>query len=137
LSPELKIVIYEERKSLNNILKLLDEQYDYIIKKDIIQMDKVAKKLEEASKELAKLEIQRRKITGKDVKMKELIETCDDENVKSAYKEIRGTLRMLELQKQANSTLLKNQLFFTKKMINLLKPSNEVNVYDSYGKVGK
>lgn len=137
MSPDIKIIVYEEKNILKNLLNLLDEQYDYIINKDIIKMDKIAIKLDEASKELAKIEIQRRNIMGNEVNMREVVELCDDENIKRAYEEITNTIRMIELQKEANDTLIKQRLFFTKKMINFIKPSKDIGVYNSYGKVGK
>ncbi len=137
MNPEIKVIIYEEKNILKNLLSLLDEQYDAIINKDIIAMDKIASKLDETSKELAKIEIQRRNIMGSEVSMKETVELCDDENIKSAYEEIVSTLRMVQLQKEANDTLIKQKLFFTKKMINFIKPSKDVGVYNAYGKVGK
>ena len=39
--------------------------------------------------------------------------------------------------KEANDTLIKQKLFFTKKMINFIKPSKDIGVYNAYGKVGK
>ena len=137
MNPEIKVIIYEEKNILKNLLALLDEQYDYIINKEIIKMDKVAKKLDETSKELAKVEIQRRNIMGSEASMKEIVQLCDDENIKNAYEEIVSTLRMVQLQKEANDTLIKQKLFFTKKMINFIKPSKDIGVYNAYGKVGK
>lgn len=137
MNPEIKVIIYEEKNILKNLLSLLDEQYDAIINKDIILMDKIASKLDETSKELAKIEIQRRNIMGSEVSMKETVELCDDENIKSAYEEIVSSLKMVQLQKEANDTLIKQKLFFTKKMINFIKPSKDIGVYNAYGKVGK
>ena len=137
MNPEIKVIIYEEKNILKNLLALLDEQYDYIINKEIIKSDKVAKKLDETSKELAKIEIQRRNIMGSEASMKEIVQLCDDENIKNAYEEIVSTLRMVQLQKEANDTLIKQKLFFTKKMINFIKPSKDIGVYNAYGKVGK
>lgn len=137
MNPEIKVIIYEEKNILKNLLALLDEQYDYIINKEIIKIDKVAKKLDETSKELAKIEIQRRNIMGSEASMKEIVQLCDDENIKNAYEEIVSTLRMVQLQKEANDTLIKQKLFFTKKMINFIKPSKDIGVYNAYGKVGK
>ena len=137
MNPEIKVIIYEEKNILKNLLALLDEQYNCIINKEIIKMDKIAKKLDETSKELAKIEIQRRNIMGSEASMKETVQLCDDENIKNAYEEIVSTLRMVQLQKEANDTLIKQRLFFTKKMINLIKPSKDIGVYNAYGKVGK
>ena len=137
MNPEIKVIIYEEKNILKNLLDLLDEQYDCIINKEIIKMDKIAAKLDEASKQLAKIEIQRRNIMGSEASMKEIISLSDDENIKCAYEEIVSTLRMVQLQKEANDTLIKQKLFFTKKMINFIKPSKDIGVYNAYGKVGK
>lgn len=137
MNPEIKVIIYEEKNILKNLLALLDEQYDCIINKEVIKMDKIAKKLDETSKELAKVEIQRRNIMGSEASMKETVQLCDDENIKNAYEEIVSTLRMVQLQKEANDTLIKQKLFFTKKMINFIKPSKDIGVYNAYGKVGK
>ena len=137
MNPDIKVIIYEEKNILKNLLSLLDEQYDCIINKDLMKMDKIASKLDEASKALAKAEIQRRNIMGSKDSMKEAVLNCDDENIKSAYEEIVSTIRMVEIQKEANDTLIKQRLFFTKKMINLIKPNKDIGVYNSYGKVGK
>ena len=103
-----------KKKIFKNLLTLLDEQYDYIINKDVIKMDKIASKLDETSKELAKIEIQRRNIMGSEASMKDAVSNCDDENIKSAYEEIVSTIKMVEIQKQSNETLIKQRLFFTK-----------------------
>ena len=137
MNPQIKVIIYEEKNILKELLSLLDEQYDSIINKDIIQMDKIAGKLDETSKELAKIEIQRRNIMGSEASIKNIVNDCDDENIKSAYEEIVSTLKMVQLQKEANDTLIKQKLFFTKKMINFIKPSKDIGVYNAYGKVGK
>lgn len=137
MNPQIKVIIYEEKNILKELLSLLDEQYDSIINKDIIQMDKIAGKLDETSKELAKIEIQRRNIMGSEASIKNIVNDCDDENIKSAYEEIVSTLRMVQLQKEANDTLIKQKLFFTKKMINFIKPSKDIGVYNAYGRVGK
>ena len=137
MNPQIKVIIYEEKNILKELLSLLDEQYDSIINKDIIQMDKIAGKLDETSKELAKIEIQRRNIMGSEASIKNIVNDCDDENIKSAYEEIVSTLKMVQLQKEANDTLIKQKLFFTKKMINFIKPSKDIGVYNAYGRVGK
>lgn len=137
MNPELKVVIFEERKLLKNLLTMLDEQYDLIINKEAMKLDKIAKDLDEIAKDLARIEIKRRNIMGSDTSMQETIKVCDDENIKQAYEEIKSTLKMVEIQKEANATLIKQRLFFTNKMINAIKPSKGVGTYDAYGQVGK
>lgn len=137
MNPELKVVIYEQRKLFKELLNLLDEQYDLILGKDATLLDKIARKLENVSRDIAKLEIQRRNIVGSNSSMRSLVEKSDDKNIKEAYEEIRQTIKMIELQKESNQTLLKQRLFFNKKMLNVLKPSQGIGTYNYCGQVGK
>ncbi|MCE9675753.1 flagellar protein FlgN [Paraclostridium bifermentans] len=137
MNPELKVVIYEQRKLFKELLNLLDEQYDLILGKDATLLDKIARKLENVSRDIAKLEIQRRNIVGLNSSMRYLVEKSDDKNIKEAYEEIRQTIKMIELQKESNQTLLKQRLFFNKKMLNVLKPSQGIGTYNYSGQVGK
>lgn len=137
MNPELKVIIYEQKNLFKNLIKLLDEQYEFIVNKEVTKMDKIAKNLENLSRDIAKLEIQRRNLVGANVKMSSLIAKCDDDKVKEAYEEIKESIRMIEIQKEANQMLLKQRLFFTKKMINVIKPNQGVGTYNSYGQVGK
>ncbi|MDU3335672.1 flagellar protein FlgN [Paraclostridium bifermentans] len=137
MSPELKVIIYEQRKLFKELLNLLDEQYDLILGKDPTLLDKIARKLENISRDIAKLEIQRRNIVGSDFSMGTLIEENDDKNIKEAYEEIKSTIKMIEVQKESNHVILKQKLFFTKKMLNVIKPSQGTGTYNYCGQVGK
>lgn len=137
MSPELKVIIYEQRKMFKELLNLLDEQYDLILGKDPTLLDKIARKLENVSRDIAKLEIQRRNIVGSDFSMGTLIEKNDDKNIKEAYEEIKSTIKMIEVQKESNHVILKQKLFFTKKMLNVIKPSQGTGTYNYCGQVGK
>ncbi|GIM32912.1 flagellar protein FlgN [Paraclostridium bifermentans] len=137
MSPELKVIIYEQRKMFKELLNLLDEQYDLILGKDPTLLDKIARKLENVSRDIAKLEIQRRNIVGSDFSMGTLIEENDDKNIKEAYEEIKSTIKMIEVQKESNHVILKQKLFFTKKMLNVLKPSQGIGTYNYSGQVRK
>lgn len=137
MSPELKVIIYEQRKLFKELLNLLDEQYDLILGKDPTVLDKIARKLENVSRDIAKLEIQRRNIVGSDFSMGTLIEENDDKNIKEAYEEIKSTIKMIEVQKESNHVILKQKLFFTKKMLNVIKPSQGTGTYNYCGQVGK
>lgn len=137
MSPELKVIIYEQRKMFKELLNLLDEQYDLILGKDPTLLDKIARKLENVSRDIAKLEIQRRNIVGSDFSMGTLIEENNDKNIKEAYEEIKSTIKMIEVQKESNHVILKQKLFFTKKMLNVIKPSQGTGTYNYCGQVGK
>lgn len=137
MNPELKIIIYEQRKLFKELLNLLDEQYDLILGKDAKLLEKVTKKLENVSRDIAKLEIQRRNIVGSNFSMGSLIEESDDKNIKETYEEIKQTIKMIEIQKESNDTILKQKLFFNKKILNVLKPSQGIGTYNYSGQVGK
>lgn len=137
MNSQLKVVIFEEKNIIKNLLTLLDEQYNLIIDKDVIKMDKIAKELDESAKNLARIEIKRRNIMGSESSMKEVVDASDDEKIKQAYEEIQATLKMIEIQKEANEILIKQRLFFTQKMINCIKPNKGIGTYNAYGQVGK
>lgn len=137
MSPELKVIIYEEKNILKRLLDLLDEQYELAISKDMIKLDMIAREIDGVAKELATTEIKRRNLMGSEASMLETVRDCDDENIIKAYEEIKNHLRMLEIQKEANQALIKQQLLFTKKMINFIKPSKSIGTYNSLGQVGK
>ena len=65
------------------------------------------------------------------------MDNSDDEHMKSVYEEIKEILKNLEIQKKVNDTLIKQQLFFTSKMINVIRPSKNIGTYNSYGKIGR
>lgn len=137
MNPELKVIIYEQRKLFKELLNSLDEQYDLILGKDATLLDKVVKKLENTSRDIANLEIQRRNIVGSDFSMSSLIEKTNDKNIKEAYEEIKQTIKMIEIQKESNQMFLKQKLFFNKKMLNVLKPNQGIGTYNYCGQVGK
>lgn len=137
MNPELKVIIYEQRKLFKKMLDLLDEQYDLILEKDATLLDRVARNLESTSREVAKLEIKRRNIVEENTSMSSLVDMCNDENIKEAFEEIKSTLKMIEIQKDSNNTLLKQKLLFTKKMLNMINPRQGVGTYNYCGQVGK
>ena len=136
MNSELKSVIFEEKKILQSLLELLDEQYSLILSKDIIGLGKIADKIEEVGKNLAASEIKRRKIVSEE-EFNNFIKNINDEHIKGVYEEIKNLLNNLQNQKDTNNTLIKQRLFFTNKMINVIKPSKGIGTYNSYGKVGR
>lgn len=136
MNPELKLVMFEEKKLLHELLDLLDKQYEAIVDKELMILETLTERIEEAGKNLAAIEIKRRGLV-KDDSFSELIENCDDTHVKEVYEEIKSILNNLELQKNTNDTIIKQNLFFTNKMISVIKPSKSTGTYNSYGKVGR
>ena len=52
-------------------------------------------------------------------------------------KKLKIFLIIYKIKKDTNNTLIKQRLFFTNKMINVIKPSKGIGTYNSYGKVGR
>ena len=136
MNSELKVIIFEQKKILQNLLKLLDEQYNLVLNKDVIALGKIAEDIEEEGKKLATIEIKRRNIASEE-EFNNFIKNTDDEHITNVYNEMKELLTNLQKQKDINNTLIKQRLFFTNKMINVKKPSKSVNTYNAYGKVGR
>lgn len=136
MNSELKVIIFEQKKILQNLLKLLDEQYNLVLNKDVIALGKIAEDIEEEGKKLATIEIKRRNIASEE-EFNNFIKNTDDEHITDVYNEMKEILTNLQKQKDINNTLIKQRLFFTNKMINVIKPSKSVNTYNAYGKVGR
>ena len=136
MNPELKLVMFEEKKLLHELLDLLDKQYEAIVDKELMILETLTERIEESGKNLAAIEIKRRSLV-KDDSFSELIENSNDIHAKEVYEEIKSILNNLELQKNTNDTIIKQNLFFTNKMISVIKPSKSTGTYNSYGKVGR
>ncbi|WP_440250390.1 flagellar protein FlgN [Clostridium sp.] len=136
MNSELKVIIFEQKKILQNLLKLLDEQYNLVLNKDVIALGKIAEDIEEEGKKLATIEIKRRNIASEE-EFNNFIKNTDDEHITNVYNEMKELLTNLQKQKDINNTLIKQRLFFTNKMINVIKPPKSVNTYNAYGKVGR
>lgn len=134
MNSELKVIIFEQKKILQSLLFLLDEQYNLVLNKDVIALGKVADKIEEEGKRLATIEIKRRNIVNQE-EFNNFIKNTDDEYIISVYNEVKELLTSLQKQKDINNTLIKQRLLFTNKMINVIKPSKGIETYNSYGKV--
>ncbi|WP_165476013.1 flagellar export chaperone FlgN, partial [Clostridioides difficile] len=63
---DLKVIIYEEKNIISKMMELLKEQFDYIVEKDLENLNMLNPKLEDISRELASIEIKRRQLFGND-----------------------------------------------------------------------
>lgn len=136
MNPELKLIIFEEKKVLQELLESLDEQYKAVLESDVLKLEKLTTDIEKLGKSIATIEIKRRNIIKED-DFKLLVEESGDTHIKDVYEEIKILLKNLELQKNTNDTLIKQKLFFVNKMINTIKPSKSIGTYNSYGKVSR
>ncbi|WP_315168014.1 flagellar protein FlgN [Metaclostridioides mangenotii] len=135
---DLKVVLYEEKEELDNMINLLDVQLDYILKKDIKKLNKLNKKLESASRNLATIEIKRRQIIGEDSEFIEFIEITEDTFLKDIYREIKILLTGVSSQQKFNVDLIKKELNFTKRLMEFMKPKNsEVSTYNAKGQISR
>lgn len=134
MNSDLKLIIFEEKNVLQELVILLDKQYNSILSDEITLLDKLNEDIEIAGKKIATIEIKRREII-KDNDLREIIENSDDKHLKDVYKEVRSLVMSLELQKDTNYALIKQRLFFTNKIINVIRPSKSIGTYNAYGNV--
>lgn len=134
MNSDLKLIFFEEKSVLQELETLLDKQYNSILSDEIKLLDKLNEDIEIAGKKIATIEIKRRNII-KDNDLRKIIESSDDEHLKDVYKEVKSLVMSLELQKDTNYTLIKQKLFFTNKIINVIRPSKSIGTYNAYGNV--
>ncbi|MTK13648.1 MAG: flagellar protein FlgN [Clostridiaceae bacterium] len=126
-------IILEEHKALKILLEVLDEQFEYLTKRDVFSLDKVSHKLHECSVKVAHLEMERRKLTDGEA-MSKIIEQAKDEELENNYRNIVRLLEEIQLQKDTNDMLIRQGLGFTTQMLTVLNPDKGPKTYNSYGK---
>ncbi|MFL0197085.1 flagellar export chaperone FlgN [Clostridium sp. WILCCON 0269] len=130
---ELKHIMEEEYIVLKELLEALIEQNRYLIRKEVFNLDKIVKVLEEKSKTVALWETKRRKLT-KNRSMREIIAEAKDKNLETIYKDIVEILRKMEFQKDTNEALIKHGMIFTHQMLRALNPNMEAKTYNAVGR---
>ena len=130
----LKNVLMDEETELNELLVLLDKQYKLIINKDVFGMESIVEEIKLKNKTVAEIEVNRRRILGKH-SIKEIIEDSKDNDLDNIYRRIQKLLNEMILQKDTNELLIKQQLSFTNKLLNLINPKRDVPTYNSYGTI--
>lgn len=133
---ELTEVLNKERIALDKLLLLLDEQYRSIMKKDIFNLEALVDRINEANKEIAKIEINRRKIVGKG-KMREIVAKLNNSKLEKEYFEIRKTINLVSKQKDTNELLIKQRLSYTNQLLNIINPRRDYKTYNSYGNLSR
>jgi flagellar biosynthesis/type III secretory pathway chaperone len=130
---ELNKIIVEEHKALEALLEALDEQFIYLTKRDVFALDKITRKLEQCSKEVAYFEIERRKITNGEA-MSKIVNKLKDKELETNYRSIKKLLERIRLQKEVNESLIRQGLSFTNQMLTALNPDRGPKTYNAYGK---
>ena len=135
---DLKVIIYEEKNIISKMMELLKEQFDYIVEKDLENLNMLNPKLEDISRELASIEIKRRQLFGDDISMSEVVENSNDGYLKEIYTDLKHILALAKNQQESNDSLIKKELIFTKNMINFIKTADkQTTTYNSYGNIRK
>lgn len=136
MTEELIKLIKAQSEELKELLMLLEAQYKMIMEKDVFGLEGIVDKLNECSKKIAQYEMNRRKILGNE-SISELINKSDNKELKDNYISIQEILNKVMLQKDTNDLLLKQQIMFNNKMLNIMNPNREIKTYNSYGNLSK
>lgn len=135
----IKSSLYKEKEALQELLIVLDEQYKLLTSenkdKDIVAICSIAEKINDIAKSIAVIEVERRNfISNEDLVFQ--IENSDDSEFKDLLKEISRIKKLIDSQNEINSTFVKQNLFFTKKMLKIITPSEKFDTYNNLGKLG-
>lgn len=134
MNNKLKDVLALEEERLRELLSLLDKQHKLILNKDIFGMESVAEEIKVKNKEVAEAEVNRRRFLG-NTSIKDYITNSNSNDLDNLYRGIQRLLNEMILQKDTNELLIKQQLSFTNKLLNLINPSKDASTYNSYGNI--
>ncbi|MDU5110481.1 MAG: flagellar protein FlgN [Clostridium sp.] len=130
----LKEILIVEGKRLEELLVLLDKQYKLILNKDVFNMEAITEEIQLKNKEVAEAEVQRRKFLG-NTSLREYVNNSKDSELDEVYRAMQRLLNELILQKDTNELLIKQQLAFTNKLLNIMNPKKDAATYNSYGNI--
>lgn len=129
---ELIELMQNQEKELQTLIELLETQYKMIMSKDAFGLEGLVDKIDESGKKIAKEEVKRRKLIGEE-SIKDIVNNSDNDEVKELYGRMQNTLNKVIQRKETNDILLKQQIIFNNKMLQILNPSRENKTYNSYG----
>lgn len=130
----LKEILIIEGKRLEELLVLLDKQYKLILNKDVFNMEAITEEIQLKNKEVAEAEVQRRKFLG-NTSIREYVNNSKDRELDEVYRAMQRLLNELILQKDTNELLIKQQLAFTNKLLNIMNPKKDAATYNAYGNI--
>ena len=131
---ELTSVIKEQSMALSDLLEKLDKQHKLIVNKDIFGLEGIVEEIQLCNKKIAEVEVKRRKLTGS-ASVSQLVKDSNSKELDDVHREITKVLHMVKLQKDTNEILIRQGLGFTNKLLEVLNPKKETNVYNSYGHI--
>lgn len=129
-------LILREIETLKNLLMLLEKQHELYLEKNIFGLEDIVKKIENANIEVAKIEVERRKLEG-DKSIKILVKEIDDDSLSKNFDDMIQLVYNVKSQNSINQFLIKQGLLFANKMLNLFGRNKNVKTYNAYGKVSK
>lgn len=133
---ELIKLMKNQDQELRKLLELLETQYNMIMSKDVFGLEGLVDKIYDCGKKIAKDEVERRNVT-ENKSIKEIVMESNDDELKKLYSEIQENLNQVIAKKETNELLLKQQLVFNNKMLQLLNPNREIKTYNSYGNLSR
>lgn len=133
MTQELNRIMVEEYKAIQALLGALDEQFEYLTKREVFALDKIVKRIESCAREVARFEVERRNIT-KGKAMSKIMSDINNEELKNNYRNIKKLLEEIQMQKETNELLIRQGLGFTTQMLNVLNPDKGPKTYTAYGK---
>lgn len=129
-------VMIKEIAAVKELLSALDKQHEYILKNDIFSLEKIVSDIQLINKNVAQIEMERRQIT-KGQSMRKIIYDLKDEETDNNYRKMKMLLHEVKVQNESNNLLIKQNLSFTNRMLEVLNPNRQTKIYNSYGKFGK
>lgn len=136
MSNELTIVIKNEGEALKKLLSLLEKQYKHVMKKEVFELEALVDEIKLVNKEVAQAEVDRRKLVGQR-SMREIVNTSNDEELDSSYREINRIILAVKQQKETNELLIRQQMSFNNQVLNIINPRREMKTYNSYGNLSR
>lgn len=126
----------KEIEALSSLLMLLEKQHELYLEKNIFGLEDIVKEIETANIEVAKIEVERRKIQG-DKSIKILAKEANDDSLSKNFDDLAGLVEKVKSQNNINQFLIKQGLLFANKMLNLFGRNKNVKTYNGYGKISK
>ena len=127
-------IIMQETRALKILLAFLEEQHDILIKNDILEIEEIVEKIQVSNKLIAEAEVERRKIVNGN-SMKDVLDKLNDEETDINYRNIKKLINEVKVQKDTNEMLIKMNLSFSIKMLNILQPDIKLKTYNANGKL--
>jgi len=133
---ELIRLIKEQDNRLKELMVLLQRQYEMIIGKDLFGLEGLVDEINDCSKKVAEVELQRRNLMGNSSLTQFVLEQKNEE-LEKAYESIKETVENVKIKKETNDLLLKQRMSFNARMLAILNPNRDIKTYNSYGNLRK